>query len=469
MAHLPKKRDLSEFSDGMHSDRTLVGQPRCVEPSSDATREGPESGNTVGPTERQTPSTILASSDERVHHNDYSSHADDEFTVAAVLRATRKFLASALGNLTQVPFFLRRGNKGFSDDVRATTSGSTEVNAERDISIRELDREVNVERPAKRRKVVGADGPGPSLRDTDVEVPIALTWHPRYRHFLAAIRAHFLYLLGVKSLQALDPSSSHCQPLTILEQQQYLGNLPGRVTTTEEHFRFDFQLSRSHPFNLEALRVFSISFLKHVSDGAYSRPAPLPCIFLILRNVEAAIYNHAKMAKAVWYRRFVVQESEEAMASRLATNSRKSRKQRLYRKRLAAITQYAPHHHALVSTAGARGVSSDESSDDMDEADRHQDTVVRVAPSWRSLEFQGWYHSLDPLVANIEKSRVGRRTRRGATSRRRKHSSKVNRSSVAPIGLPRNCYHTGWLADLSPYDLNKLQVLEETYDLTPIQ
>lgn len=101
------------------------------------------------------------------------------------------------------------------------------------------------------------------------------------------------------------------------------------MRVTEDAFRFDFELKRTHPFNLEAFSVFATSFLKFVECGRYQHLISLPPQFLDRRRIELAIYNHAKSAKALWFRKFVHQETAEDLEDRLSTASRYTRKRRV--------------------------------------------------------------------------------------------------------------------------------------------
>ncbi|VDB94357.1 unnamed protein product [Peniophora sp. CBMAI 1063] len=312
---------------------------------------------------------------------------------------------------------------------------------------------------------------GAPSRSNDMLELADLPEYPVYRRFLASIRKHFLLLLEIESLQALDPSSLHCRPLTTEELDAYLKGLPGCIQISEESFRFDFQLRRTHPFNLNAFDVFATSFLKSAEFGAYDDPTPLPSRFLQKPQIERAIYNHTKSAKSIWYRKFVFPETEDDVHDRLSAAARGTRKRRLYAKRVNAVKRRAPEHIEFMASAGSQAVSSDESSDELVEGalGQLQDKTTRISPVWRSIAFQEWQQSLDALVEHTSRPRSGTRQKPGAGSRHRQTSTRVNLCAVAPRGLPRNCYEATWLAALDPGEKESLRVLDEDYDLRPLE
>ncbi|VDB94366.1 unnamed protein product [Peniophora sp. CBMAI 1063] len=298
-----------------------------------------------------------------------------------------------------------------------------------------------------------------------------LAEHPLYGLFLRAIRTHFKELMHVDDIRALDSDLLCCRSLTPEELDDFESRSPNRIQVTEEEYRFDFKLRRSHPFNLHSFSVFTQSFLRRVEAGEYAHPAPLPEEFLQRRHVLTAIYNHAKWIKSQFYRRFIEKETEEEKDDRLAAGARSSRKYRLYEKRLDAVEKQFPVHTKLMETAGVQGVSSDESSDELatDVTGQAMDKTFRISPAWRSAAFQNWQRSLDPVVRDLSRPRVGHRQKPGANPRHREVSTRVNQAAVAPSGLPRNCYDEAWLQTLHSHEMEELHMEREDYDLEPIQ
>ncbi|VDC00215.1 unnamed protein product [Peniophora sp. CBMAI 1063] len=324
--------------------------------------------------------------------------------------------------------------------------------------------------PRKRQKRTRTGRDGRVVPPPTMKVDPEVADHPLYSHFLTCVRAEFKELLGVDNLKSLDPQALCCRSLTQQELDDFCGRLPGRIEVTPEAFRFDFRLTRSHPFNMHALNVFVDSFQNRVAAGWYRNPAPLPELFLHRKHILTAIYNHCRSAKSIFFRTFVNPETPEDVDDRLAAASRSSRKYRLFRKRVDAVRRKAAQHLALMNTAGAQSVSSDESSDELvhDATGQLQDKTERISPEWRSPEFQAFHHSLDPIVTDLSRPRVGTRQKPGANPRYRALSNRVNRAAVAPSGLPRICYNPTWLQTLDSHEIAELQISEEDYDLSPV-
>ncbi|KZV59634.1 hypothetical protein PENSPDRAFT_694971 [Peniophora sp. CONT] len=284
--------------------------------------------------------------------------------------------------------------------------------------------------------------------------------HPEYRRFLAAVHAHFVFLLKVENLNQLQPQLPTCRPLTLLELHAFAkGSQPG-VQITEDNYRFDFHLSRSHPFNVEAIRVFTASFIRHVNNGRHDLSASTFGELLDPRHVEAAIYRHTKSAKTVFNRLYPSAVVETTPVGDPGSTRRGTRKICLYKKRSVVVETYYPEHMDLLRRAGMSAVSSDESSDE-------HDTFEVISPGWRSSAFQAWMRSLNPLVAMHERGQPGR-SRRPLTGRPRELTTRIHVDAVPPHGLPQNCFSSAWLATLSAHEAQALDIEEGYYDLTPI-
>ncbi len=110
---------------------------------------------------------------------------------------------------------------------------------------------------------------------------------------------------------------------------------------------------------------------------------------------------------------------------------------------------------------GRQGVSSDES-----DYSRQPPIFHRISPTWRSDELRDFLWRLDELAVEDGKCPIGKR-RRGQNqwTRQRLRTTRRNDESVAPPGLPINCYDEAWLNDLPPRQRQALDVQPE-YDFT---
>ncbi|KAI0318022.1 hypothetical protein OF83DRAFT_1057561 [Amylostereum chailletii] len=125
-------------------------------------------------------------------------------------------------------------------------------------------------------------------------------------------------------------------------------------------------------------------------------------------------------------------------------------------------------HFKLLDMVGTQGISSDE-TDTERERQAYRDPNLpkayrRILPGWRSLEFTNFMWKLEKISRERRFTPVGRRSKPGSDRCARLYSGRVNYSSMAVPGLPRNCYSTEWLATLRPHDRERLQVLDWDYD-----
>ena len=120
-----------------------------------------------------------------------------------------------------------------------------------------------------------------------------------------------------------------CKPLTTKEADDWVKKRPGRVQLDPKNFRYDFVLPRDHPFNAEAINVFTDCFLKCLRSGHFAYPEPLDSLFWDRRHIEVAAYNHAKTLKAAFYREHVNKETMEERHDRMAANTRSGRRGRV--------------------------------------------------------------------------------------------------------------------------------------------
>ena len=87
-----------------------------------------------------------------------------------------------------------------------------------------------------------------------------------------------------------------------------------------------------------------------------------------------------------------------------------------------------------------------------------------IRPMWRSREVTNWLRVMDHVYLSRRFAADGRATR-GAWTRNRVQSNKVDQTARAIKGLPSNFYDTAWLASLSPKEKRRLDI-KEAIDLT---
>ncbi|KAH7918971.1 hypothetical protein BV22DRAFT_1051388 [Leucogyrophana mollusca] len=285
-----------------------------------------------------------------------------------------------------------------------------------------------------------------------------------YDNFLACIRRHTLILLKIKDLKYI------CNTPCVLSEEEHDAfdqELPGSIVISSTNFRVDLSRDRNTPFNLEACSVFAKDFYdKVVNDQWYSRPA-IPERYRDVDTIELAFYNHLRYIKE----RYTQMRAPKGVnEKRLQKSSRGTRKRRLYKDRLEAVTQSdsLSKHASLLEAVRAQGMSSDESDreDGEDGKKAKSNSFSRVYPAWRSSQLAGFLWHLDNVVAANRAPLVGTRKRPGAAARLRPHSQKINKDAPAPPGLPRNCYERDWLASverLFPRQFKALNIQQFDY------
>ncbi|EGO25780.1 hypothetical protein SERLADRAFT_437514 [Serpula lacrymans var. lacrymans S7.9] len=292
---------------------------------------------------------------------------------------------------------------------------------------------------------------------------------PEHVNFRQKIKRHLLHLLkieGYPHLRRIHP------PPTDQENELYEIHAPGRILVSPETFRIDLSRSRNSPFNRHCINVFAKHF-RHsvVTDRWYSYPQ-IPEKYLPIEYIELSLYLHLKHVKGE-YRAFVTHPSISKRLQQLQNSSRSTRKTRLFNARLKVVLQesYMAHHIDLMKNMGSQAVSSDESEpegpDDQDDPHAEEASVhshksfVRITPAWRSDDLSRFMHNLDTVIQRRREPRIGHRAIRGQQPRHRKHSDMVNLKSVAPPGLPCNCYKPEWLASLDNEEIKKLEMKEQ--------
>lgn len=92
-----------------------------------------------------------------------------------------------------------------------------------------------------------------------------------------------------------------------------------------------------------------------------------------------------------------------------------------------------------------------------------------VMAEWQSQAFRNFLWLLDTLYREDWEDPVHRRAMGGNIPRVRvlpPQGEEKAEVGVPPIGLPRNCYDSKWVASLSPHVRAELEIKEEDYDFS---
>lgn len=117
---------------------------------------------------------------------------------------------------------------------------------------------------------------------------------------------------------------------------------------------------------------------------------------------------------------------------------------------------------------GTQADSSDESDPGgpRDGTSRIVRTYRRINPFWRSRSLAQFLWALDDISYQQRVPKIGCRRVAGATPRLRLPAIAYSDHSIAPAGLPRNCYNEDWLRTLWRYEVDALQMQNWDYDFT---
>ncbi|KAG6370207.1 hypothetical protein JVT61DRAFT_12356 [Boletus reticuloceps] len=291
-----------------------------------------------------------------------------------------------------------------------------------------------------------------------------------YCHLLTYVRTHTLHLLGVADLKYINDVTHLCI-LTVEENEAFNREQPNQPVITAENFRIDLTRSRTTPFNREAIDVFANDFLQKLCVDKWYTDYDIPGQYLNVAVIARCFYDHLKYVKTMYVRHVTAPAKDQIVAARkederLQKGSRGSRKARLHKWRLEAITHdpTLQRHYPLLDFLGPQGMSSDESDN---EATGPSLKYPRIYPSWRSKPLSALLWRTDPIVESIHRTPIGCRKIRGSQMRVRPHSKKCNSLAVAPPGLPRNCYDPDWVSKLSERQQKWLGMQQLDYDFGP--
>ncbi|KAJ3511308.1 hypothetical protein NLJ89_g4175 [Agrocybe chaxingu] len=310
-----------------------------------------------------------------------------------------------------------------------------------------------------RRRVGAVRGPPPTARPRKkLDAQDERLKHPFRKQFLTNLRRHLHFLLNIKDKSQLCLIT----PLTREEINAFNLRLPTAIRITTTNWKYDFCQADGTPFNLEAIQVFVDHFLQCINAGWYSHPEPTPDNFkdreFVQDSLERQLYYARQMYKA---------QTQPTGARRPYNPRRAKRKRKLYRDRHAAMCKDPELAAELefFEAAGHHAVSSDES--DVDEVDIGRSdrssasrTFTRVKLLWRSELLRSLHYRADESSARSLQSRVAVKKRNGAPPRRRIDPivDNYNPTAIAPPGLSRDSYNSGWLESLDESELNDLKI-----------
>ncbi len=131
-------------------------------------------------------------------------------------------------------------------------------------------------------------------------------------------------------------------------------------------------------------------------------------------------------------------------------------------------TQFDP----LLDCLEPVNMSADEADVDKNGVKLYPPQYTIIENFWPSEKFTGLMRGFDKhhRADWAAPQRYGKKGKTGGNPPRLRHEGKGKKRKVAPgvapIGLWRNCYNTAWLDTLDEEDLEKLQIIDEDFDLT---
>ncbi|KAH7920024.1 hypothetical protein BV22DRAFT_987510, partial [Leucogyrophana mollusca] len=237
---------------------------------------------------------------------------------------------------------------------------------------------------------------------------------------------------------------------------------PDCITITAGNFRLDMTRSRSSPFNKQALCVAAADFITKVTEAKWYNYPAIPAKFLEPEYVEFTLYGQMLNLRRA-YRERSTPDSTNLIAARLKSVARSGRKSRLLATRVEAATKdpRLVEHLPLITKLSHHCVSSDEA-----EGDGSDKCFASKTPIWRSNEFSAFLWRLDEVIAARRVPKVGHNVVKGNPPRRRYHPTPpcVSTTSIAPPGLPINCYDPAWYKSLQEHEIASLDAIMTNYE-----
>jgi len=106
-------------------------------------------------------------------------------------------------------------------------------------------------------------------------------------------------------------------------------------------------------------------------------------------------------------------------------------------------------------------MSGDESEHSEEKQSREHRKFIVIRPAWRSPEVIPWLKVIDDAHLDSRFSESGRATRGNWVRHRVRSSTRVDEMCSPVVGLPENFYDEQWLGQLSPTELEALEMQEE--------
>ncbi|KAH7921122.1 hypothetical protein BV22DRAFT_988912, partial [Leucogyrophana mollusca] len=229
---------------------------------------------------------------------------------------------------------------------------------------------------------------------------------------------------------------------------------PGCITITAENFRLDMTRSRTSPFNKQALHVATADFITKVTEAKWYNYPAIPAKFLDADYVQFTLHGQLLNLKRAYRERSTPGDTAQTSA-RLASSARSGRKSRLLAKRVQAVTKDPRHvqHLPLMQSLTHHCVSSDEAEGEGDDK-----RFASKTPVWRSNELTAFLWRLDEVISAHRVPKVGHNVVKGNQPHRHYHPTppRFSTTSIAPPGLPINCYDPAWYESLREHEVMAL-------------
>ncbi|KAF8977734.1 hypothetical protein BDQ17DRAFT_1339084 [Cyathus striatus] len=274
------------------------------------------------------------------------------------------------------------------------------------------------------------------------ELPIHLL-----TYFQEAVQAHIKFLFGMtKDLKYDSGLIARFPPLSESELKKFTDHDLTFPEITAQNFRIDFSRKLTIPFNVEASDVAVDDFIDNAKHGVYKYEGEnFPDSFLERDVVLLAVQQHLQYISGQ-YAELRSEDPQTAAYEWMTKSARASCKNHLYNDclNIVELDDEVMRHHNLIKAIGTAGISSDETDSGVEP--KQFKTVV---PSWHAKSLELLYHQLDNIIKTNSKQKIGNHRRApGNVGRHRVHTNNKNPDTIAPQGLPINCYDPEWYGNL---------------------
>ncbi|KAF8988822.1 hypothetical protein BDQ17DRAFT_1334410 [Cyathus striatus] len=262
-----------------------------------------------------------------------------------------------------------------------------------------------------------------------------------------AVQAHIKFLFGMTKDQQYDSGLiAQFPPLSESELKKFTDHDLTFPEITAQNFRIDFSRKLTIPFNIEASDVAVDDFIDNAKRGVYKYEGEnFPDSFLERDVVLLAVQQHLQYISGQ-YAELRSEDPQTAAYERMTKSARASRKNHLYNDRLniVELDDEVMRHHDLIKAIGTAGISSDETDSGVE-----LKQFKTIVPFWRAKSLELLYHQLDNIIKTNSKQKIGNHRRApGNVGRHRVHTNNKNPDTIAPQGLPINCYDPEWYGNL---------------------